>query len=177
MSTFMDLVKKRYSVRKFQNKPVEEPLLLKILEAGSLAPSACNNQPWVFIVIRKDETKKKLAAVYERAWFVTAPVILALCCDNTLAWRRQDGKNFGEVDIAIAMDHITLAATEAGVGTCWIANFNPKEARRVLELPDNVEPVVFSPLGYPAMPAGQKKRKPLDEIVHWEKFKGKYSDT
>ena len=176
MSAFMDLVKKRYSVRSFQTKPVEESLLLKILETGSLAPSACNNQPWVFIVIRKDDTKKKLAAVYERAWFVTAPVILSLCCDNSQSWHRQDGTNYGEVDIAIAMDHITLAAAEAGLGTCWIANFNALEARRALELPDNIEPIVFTPLGYPAIAPAQKKRKPLAEIVHWEKFKGKYSD-
>jgi nitroreductase len=175
MSAFMELAKKRYSVRSFQNKPVEETLLLKILETGSLAPSACNNQPWVFIVIRKEATKRSLATVYERSWFVSAPVILALCCDMSQAWRRKDGRNYGEVDVAIAMDHITLAAAEAGLGTCWIANFIEKEARRVLELPDNVEPVVFSPLGYPAIPATPKKRKRLDEIVHWEKFNGAYS--
>jgi nitroreductase len=172
----MELVKKRYSVRGFQNKPVEESLLLKILETGSLAPSACNNQPWVIIVIRKDETKKKLAAVYERAWFMAAPVILSICCDLSQSWRRQDGKNYGDVDIAIAMDHIALAAAEAGLGTCWIGNFNRSEAKRALELPDNIEPIVFTPLGYPAIAPGQKRRKPLEEIVHWEKFRGKYSD-
>jgi nitroreductase len=176
MSAFMDLVKKRYSVRSFQNKPVEESLLLKILETGSLAPSACNNQPWVFIIIRKDATKKKLAAAYERAWFVTAPVIVALCCDLSQSWRRQDGKNYGDVDVAIAMDHITLAATEAGLGTCWIANFISQEARRILELPDNIEPVVFTPIGYSATSQTSKKRKPLDEVVHWERFNGKYSE-
>jgi nitroreductase len=176
MSCFLDLAKKRYSVRSFQDKPVEESLLLKILETGSLAPSACNNQPWVFIVVRKKETKQKLAAVYERAWFVSAPVILALCCDNSQAWRRKDGKSYGDVDIAIAMDHITLAAAEAGLGTCWIANFSNQEARRALELPETIDPVVFSPLGYPAVPAAPKKRKQLDEILHWEKFNGKYSD-
>jgi nitroreductase len=176
MSAFMELVKKRYSVRSFQNKPVEDTLLLKILETGGLAPSACNNQPWVFIVIRKEATKKNLATVYERSWFVSAPVILALCCDMSLAWRRKDGRNYGEVDVAIAMDHITLASTEAGLGTCWIANFILDEARKVLALPDTIEPVVFTPLGYPASMPPPKKRKPLDEIVHWEKFKGKYSD-
>jgi nitroreductase len=176
MSAFMELVKNRYSVRGFQNKPVEEPLILKVLEAGRLAPSACNNQPWAFIVIRKDATKKKLAAVYERAWFVSAPVILALCCDHSLAWRRKDGRSYGEVDVAIAMDHITLAATEAGLGTCWIANFVPDQARQVLELPETIEPVVFTPLGYPVTAAAQKKRKPLNEIIHWEKYNGKYSD-
>jgi nitroreductase len=176
MSAFMELVKNRYSVRGYQDKAVEETLLLKILEAGSLAPSACNNQPWAFIVIRKDETKKKLAAVYERAWFLSAPVILALCCDTTQAWRRKDGRSYGDVDVAIAMDHITLAAAEAGLGTCWIANFVPDAARHALELPENIEPVLFTPLGYPAASPTKKKRKPLNEIVHWEKYNGKYSD-
>jgi nitroreductase len=176
MSVFTELVKKRYSVRSYENKPVDEGVLLKILETGSLAPSACNNQPWVFIVIRKDETKKKLAPAYERAWFVTAPIILALCCDLSQSWRRADGKNYGYVDVAIAMDHITLAATEAGLGTCWIANFNLEAARHALGMPENMEPVVFTPLGYPSSAPSRKKRKTLDQIVHWERFGGKYSD-
>jgi nitroreductase len=176
MSAFMELVKNRYSVRDYQNKPVEESLLLKILEAGRLAPSACNNQPWAFIVIRKEATKKMLAAAYERAWFVSAPVIIALCCDLSQAWRRKDGRAYGDVDVAIAMDHITLAATEAGLGTCWIANFILDHARKVLELPESIEPVVFTPLGYPSTTPPPKKRKPLSEIVHWEKYNGKFSD-
>ena len=174
MSSFMDLVKNRYSVRGYQDKPVEEPLLLKVLEAGRLAPSACNNQPLAIIIIRSNETKKKLAAVYGRAWFVSAPVILALCCDGTQAWRRQDGRSYGDVDVAIAMDHITLAAAEAGLGTCWVGNFNLEAARTALELPETVEPVVLTPLGYPATSPAPKKRKPLNDLVHWEKFKGAY---
>jgi nitroreductase len=176
MSTFLDLAKKRYSVRSFLNKPVDDAVLLKVLETGSLAPSACNNQPWVFIVVRKEATKKKLSAVYERSWFVAAPVILALCCDMSQSWTRKDGKNFGDIDVAIAMDHITLAATEAGLGTCWIANFLVPEAKKALDLPAPIEPVVFTPLGYPSIAPEQKKRKQLEELVHWEKFNGKYSD-
>jgi nitroreductase len=174
MSAFIELAKKRYSVRAYQSKPVEEPLLLKVLEAGSLAPSACNNQPLVIIVIRKEETKKELLAAYERKWFAEAPFILALCCDLSQSWRRSDGKNYGEVDVAIAMDHITLAAAEAGLGTCWVGNFKVTEARRVLRLPENIEPVVFTPVGYPASTPPVKKRKRLDEIVHWEYYQGKY---
>jgi nitroreductase len=174
MSAFIELAKKRYSVRAYHNKPVEEPLLLKILEAGSLAPSACNNQPLVVIVIRKDETKKELLAVYERKWFADAPIILAMCCDHSQSWKRGDGKSYGDIDIAIAMDHITLAAAEAGLGTCWIGNFKALEARRVLKLPENIEPIIFTPLGYPASQPPVKKRKKLDEIVHWEYYQGKY---
>ncbi len=171
---FIDLAKKRYSVRAFQNKPVEEAVLLQILEAGRLAPSACNNQPWVFIVIRKDGSKKTLLTVYERTWLAEAPVVLALCCDRSQAWVRADGKGYGDVDVAIAMDHITLAAAEAGLGTCWIGNFKAAEARSVLRLPLNIEPVAFTPVGYPASQPPVKKRKKLDEIVHWEYYKGEY---
>ncbi|HUI91717.1 MAG TPA: nitroreductase family protein [Chitinivibrionales bacterium] len=173
MSAFIELAKKRYSVRAYESRPVEEPLLLKILEAGSIAPSACNNQPWVFIVVRKEETKKELLKAYERSWFANAPVILALCCDTTLAWKRADEKYYGDVDIAIATDHITLAAAEAGLGTCWVGNFKAAEARRILKLPETVEPVIFTPLGYPASEPPIKKRKKLDEIVHWEFYGGK----
>jgi nitroreductase len=174
MSAFIELAKKRYSVRSYQNKPVNESILLKVLEAGSLAPSACNNQPWVFIVVRTEAAKKNLLAAYERKWLAEAPVVLVLCCDRSQAWVRGDGKNYGDVDIAIAMDHITLAATEAGLGTCWIANFRASEARRVLGLPDTIEPVVFSPLGFPASEPPVKRRKKLEEIVHWERYNGKY---
>jgi nitroreductase len=176
MSTFLDLVKKRYSVRCYQDTPVDEALLLKILETASLAPSACNNQPWVFIVIRKEEGRRNLAKVYERPWFLEAPVIVSLCCDLSKSWKRKDGKNFGDIDVAIAMDHITIAAAEAGLGTCWIGNFDIAEARRVLEVPQHIEPVVFTPLGYPAIEPVPKRRKSLDEIVCWEKFGGKYGD-
>ena len=113
----------------------------------------------------------------ENEWTsTTAPVIVALCCDLSKSWQRKDGKNFGDIDVAIAMDHITIAAAEAGLGTCWIGNFDIAEARRVLELPKHIEPVVFTPLGYPAIEPVPKKRKPLDEIVCWEKFGGKYGD-
>jgi nitroreductase len=174
MSAFIDLAKKRYSVRSYQDKPVEEAMLLKILEAGILAPSACNNQPLAIIVVRKDETRKALLAAYERPWLALAPIVLALCCETSQTWRRSDGKNFGDVDVAIAMDHITLAAAEAGLGTCWIGNFKDAEARAVLKLPGNVEPVVLTPLGYPASQPPVKKRKRLQDIVHWDHYGGKY---
>lgn len=176
MSTFTELVKNRYSVRNYTDKPVDESLLLKILETASLAPSACNNQPVVVIIVRKEETKKKLAKAYERPWFVSAPYVLALCCDRSLSWQRKDGKNYGDVDVAIAMDHITLAATEAGLGTCWVANFIAEEVKIALSIPDHIEPIVLTPVGYPASAVGPKKRKPLTDIVHWEKYQGKYSE-
>jgi nitroreductase len=173
---FLELVKKRYSVRDYLDTPLDDALIEKVLDAGRLAPSACNYQPWVFIVVKKEDSRRKFETVYGRAWFIHAPVIVAVCCDRSLSWHRKaDGKDFGEIDIAIALDHITLAATEIGLGTCWIGNFNVAEAAKLLMLPASIEPIVFTPLGYPGAKAQKppKNRKSLDEIVHWEVFGGK----
>jgi len=168
---FLDLVKKRRSVRNYLDKPVDDALLEKVLEAGRLAPSACNNQPWVFIVLKDKTSRPKLAEVYKREWFLRAPVIIAVCCDHNVSWKRADGRDYGDVDVAIALDHMTLAATEAGLGTCWVANFNAPLAKKLLMLPENIEPVAFTPLGYPGPEAQPKKsRKKMDEIVFWEYF-------
>jgi nitroreductase len=168
---FLDLAKLRYSVRDYLEKSVDKPLIESVLEAGRLAPSACNKQPWVFIVIRGHEQKKQLEAVYNRAWFLQAPVIVAACCDRNATWRRSDGKDFGDIDLAIAFDHMTLAAAEAGLGTCWVGNFNVLEAKRLLKLPQNIEPVAFTPLGFPGPKASPtKSRKELGEIVFWDYY-------
>ncbi len=170
--SFSELVDKRCSVRGFSQKGVERNKILQILHAARRAPSACNNQPWIFIVCYKEETRKNPAAVYDWEWFVNAPAIIAVCFDKSVSWKRGDGKEYGEVDAAIAMDHITLQAAEMGLGTCWIGAFNADKAKRVLRLPAGVEPVPFTPLGYPQVASKKKARKPLEEIVHWEFFEG-----
>lgn len=170
---FLELVRKRHSVRDFLDKPVEQSVLLSVLEAGRLAPSTCNFQPWVFIVIQKMADRERLRAVNDRPWFLSAPVILAVCCDHSISWKRKDGKDFGDIDIAIALDHITLAAAEKDLGTCWIGSYNASEARKVLRLPTPVEPVAFTPIGYPASSSFNKVRKDLPEILHWEYYGSK----
>ena len=171
---FLDLAKKRHSVRGYLDKPVEDSLLEKVLEAGRLAPSACNRQPWVVIVLKDQASRRRLESVYNKEWFLRAPVIISVCCDHSASWKRADGKDYGIVDAAIALDHMTLAATEAGLGTCWIGAFNADQARNVLKLPENIDPIAFTPLGYPGTEAAVKKsRKKMDEIVFWEYFGGK----
>lgn len=169
----IDLIKKRFSVRSFLDKPVDDETILKVLEAGRWAPSACNIQPWTFIVIREETSKRKLETVYGKSWFLEAPVIIAACCDHKTSWKRFDGKDYGDVDIAIAFDHIVLAATELGLGTCWVGAFKSREASEILRLPENITPVAFTPLGYIASEKPLKSRKNLDEIVSWEFFGGK----
>jgi nitroreductase len=171
---FLDLAKNRYSVRAYLDKPVDEDLVMKIMEAVRFAPSACNNQPLSFIVIRDKDSRKKLETVYSRDWFLNAPCIIAVCFDKKLSWKRGDGKEYGEVDAAIAMDHLTLAATELGLGTCWIGAFKADAARAVLMLPENIEPVAFTPLGYPAASKVTKNRKDFDQLIHWEFYGGKH---
>lgn len=168
---FLDLVKKRRSVRNYLDKPVEEALLNNVLEAGRLAPSACNNQPWVFIVIKDFASRQKLANVYKREWFLRAPIIIAVCCDRSVSWKSADGRDSAAIDAAIALDHMTLAAAEAGLGTCWVCAFNAAEARKALMLPDKIDPVAFCPLGYPGPEASKPKtRKTMNDIVFRERY-------
>lgn len=165
---FLELAKKRYSVRAYKPDPVEDDKLQNVLEAARLAPTACNIQPFQFIVIHTKGKEAELRRIYSASWFVQAPIVIAACGIPSESWRRRDGKNYCDIDVTIAMDHLILAATELGLGTCWIGAFNPDAAREVLGLPDNVEPVAFTPLGYPADQSGYKSRKSLDEMVRYE---------
>jgi len=167
---FFELINKRYSVRAYQSKPVEEEKLQKILEAAKLAPTAANRQPFKVIVIHTDGKDAELKRIYRRDWFSHAPLVICVCAVQSEGWTRMDGKNYSEVDATIVMDHLILAAADLGLGTCWIAAFDPDAAREALNLPDDVEPVAFTPLGYPADNWKPKTRKPLTEIVGYEKW-------
>ena len=162
---FYEVIKKRRSIREYQDKSIEEEKLLRVLEAVRLAPSAANCQPWQFVVVKKEEIKKKFHKVYSRSWFWQAPLIICACGVKKEAWRRTDGKSYLDVDIAIAMDHLILAATAEGLGTCWIGAFNPSEVKKILGLSDDLEPIVLTPLGYPVSSPQPTHRKPLEEIV------------
>lgn len=172
---FKELVTSRYSVRHYQNKEVELHKLETILEAGRMAPSAVNFQPWQFIVINDNAQLKKLAACYHREWFTSAPACIIVCGDHKQSWRRkEDGKDHCDIDVAIAIDHMTLQAVELGLGTCWVCNFDVKKTNQLLNLPAHIEVMAFLPLGYPKTTLDEPKkiRKELNEIVHWNTFKG-----
>jgi nitroreductase len=166
---FQELIKKRYSVRAYKPDPVEEEKLQQVLEAARLAPTAANRQPFQLIVIPTAGHEAELLRIYDRKWFVQAPLVICACGLPAQGWVRMDGKPYVDVDVAIAMDHLILAATDLGLGTCWIAAFDPTAAREVLGLPDGVEPVAFTPLGYPADRPGMKKRKALSQLVRRER--------
>ena len=169
---FLELAKNRFSVRKYRSNPVTEEDLLYVLEAGRIAPSAVNYQPWHFLVIKEKENLEKLYALYHREWFQEAPVVIIILADHSQSWKRSEGKDHADIDAAIAVDHMTLAATDRGLGTCWVCNFDKQKTILTLNLPEHLEPVVFLPLGVPDQETDtnrfDSKRKPLKEIVSWE---------
>ena len=165
-----DLIEQRYSVRAYRTDPVDDEVLQKVLEAARLAPTAANRQPFQIIVIRTKGREAELRRIYDRDWFVQAPMVVCACGLPSAAWVRRDGMNYCDVDVTIVMDHLILATTELGLGTCWIGAFDPTAAREVLGLPDGVEPIAFTPLGYPADEPRAKKRKALSELVRYERW-------
>ncbi len=165
---FTDLVAGRYSVRAYRPDPVPEALLERVLEAARLAPTAANRQPFQLIVVHTAGRQAELKRVYNREWFVQAPLVICACALPAQAWVRRDGKNYADVDVTIAMDHLILAAADAGLGTCWVAAVDPPAAREILCLPPGVEPIALTPLGYPADSLRPNERKPLDDLVRYE---------
>jgi nitroreductase len=174
MQSFLELAKSRYSVRNFLSAPVGDEILNYILDCGRVAPSAANYQPWLILVVREEKLKQELWTTYPRDWLRQAPVILVFLGDHHQAWKRRDGKDHTDIDMAIIIDHITLAAAEQGLGTCWICNFDAAKCRQILDLPDHLEPIAFLPLGYPAIPADQTSRhlvrKPTEEIIKFDRI-------
>lgn len=164
---FIDLVKTRYSVRSYEARPVEREKLDYILECVRLAPSAVNFQPWRFAVVTDSEKLAALKTAYAREWIQTVPCMIVACGNHDEAWHRKtDGKDHADVDVSIAVEHLCLAATEQGLGTCWVCNFDTERCREVMNLPENLEPIALIPVGYPAEHAvPEKKRKSLEEIL------------
>lgn len=164
---FRALAAARYSVRAYRPDPIPEALLEQLLETVRLAPSACNRQPFRVVVLPTRGREGDLLRIYPKPWFVEAPLVLAVCAVGAEAWTRSrhDGWNAAETDATIAMDHLLLAAADRGLGTCWVAAFDPAAARDVLALPDGIVPVAFTPLGWPADAPGPKERRPRAELV------------
>lgn len=171
-SRFIDLISSRYSCRSYSDAPVSREIVMKILEAARLAPSACNRQPWRFVVVTDESTRARILAK-SREGFRKAPVLIVACGDHSTAWHRTaDNKDHTDVDIAIAVEHICIAATSLGLGSCWVCSFDTDAAREAIDLPADWEPIALIPIGYPAddSQVPQKIRKSDDEIIRWGKF-------
>ncbi|NLA48814.1 MAG: nitroreductase [Bacteroidales bacterium] len=169
---YYDLIQSRESIRSYDPaRSVPKIILKKILDAGRLAPSACNIQPWKFLVASSPEMLGKLRECYQRDWFRDAPHILVVAGMKDKSWVRSwDAYNSIETDLAIAMAHIILAAENEGLGTCWIAAFNPTVLRKALDLGESEVVYGITPLGYPKpgfVKKGTKNRKSLNEIAEF----------
>lgn len=167
-----ELIENRYSVRAYLPQPVERDKIDYILECARLAPSACNLQPWKFYIITDSSVIQKIQDSYNREWFKTAPTHIVVCKDSTISWKRttSDNKDFGDVDAAIAAEHICLAAAEIGLGTCWVCNFKPEILAKALDLPSNLEAIAIFPLGYidkEKSSLSEKNRKSFSSIAQW----------
>jgi nitroreductase len=161
-----EIINKRFSCRSYRSDPVPENILQQVLEAGRLAPTAKNLQPFKIVVIDTVKNQEKLKAIYNREYFLKAPLILGIYGNKKDNWvRSYDNKEHYPVDCAIVMDHMVLTATSLGLGTCWICAFDPVPARALVSLPAEYEPVAFTPLGYPAVQGKPQPKKSLTELV------------
>ncbi|MGM0431748.1 MAG: nitroreductase family protein [Spirochaetota bacterium] len=165
---FYETVRKRFSVRSFENKPVEPEKLERILEAARLAPSAKNLQQCRYVVVTDKEKIEQLAQASYNQTFVGEAAAVIVCCSDTDKATMRCGHAHYTIDVGIALEHAALAAVAEGLGGCWIGSFKPEEVRKILGIPDSIEVVELYPLGYPAADAKPlKTKKPLEEIVSY----------
>jgi nitroreductase len=167
---FFEVITNRYSVRAYKPDPVEDDKLRRILDAAQVAPTAVNRQPFQLIVIHTQGKEAELRRIYKHEWFTQAPVIICICGVKSEAWTRWDGRNYCDVDVAIAMDHLILAAVNEGLSTCWVGAFDEQAAREVLGIPPEVEPLAFTPVGFAADQPRERTRKALADLVRFERW-------
>ena len=167
----MKTIRRRCSMRNYQIKPVEEKKLNSILEAARLAPSASNRQEWRFIVVKNKTTRQRLMKAAKGQSFVgEAPVVIA-CCAQTDNHIMSCGQLCYPIDVAIAIEHMVLKATEEGLGTCWVGAFYENQVKEILDIPKDIRVVELLTLGYPTDPCTKHKdRLGFKEIVMYERW-------
>jgi len=163
----LNLISKRRSVREYTTDEIEQEKIDYLIECARLAPSASNRQPWKFVIVKSPEKRELLQQCYHREWLTQPPVCIIALAETTQSWKRSfDGKDHGEIDVTIALEHIVLAAAEKGLGTCWICNFNINLCKELFLFPENLVPVAILPIGYPAKePEEITNRKSTQEIT------------
>jgi len=169
---FLEIVEKRKSIRAYKNIEVEKEKLDYVLEAFRKAPSAKNLQPWKLVVVTDKNVIKNLAIACRNQTFISeAPIAIVACAKEEEAFGTMGGYlNSYPVDIGISFEHLVLAATEQGLGTCWIGAFNEKAVKEVIGVPENIRVVAATPLGYPDEQGRERGRKPIGDIVSYNKY-------
>ena len=162
-----EAIERRRSVRTYKPDVPSADMLYQVVEAARLAPSACNKQPWRFYVVTDKDVLAELAKSYAREWFATAPAVIVVAGNHADSWHRADGKDHCDIDVAIAAEHIALAAAALELGTCWVCNFDVAQVSRTLDIEQGWEPIVLLPIGYPADDASEReiKRKPIEDVA------------
>lgn len=164
---FVALARQRYSCRAYRPDSIPLEQLGRVLEAMRLAPSACNRQPYRAYILKTSEHRDALRRCYHRDWLVSGPLVIIMVACLDRAWCHRDGTNLGIIDATIAFDHLVMAATAEGLGTCWIAAFAEPELRSLLGLSEHARVVAMTPIGYPADRAPVKERADLDNLVQF----------
>jgi nitroreductase len=168
--TVLEAIRKRYSCRAYQDKPIEREKLESIFEAARLAPSAKNLQDWRFVAVTDKETKRKIAqAANNQTFLQNAGAIIVACSVSNEVMRC--GQAVGPIDVAIALEHIALQATELGLASCWIGSFYPEKVRPIVGMPEDVAIIELLALGYPADNRKEPNREPLEKILCYEKWR------
>jgi nitroreductase len=166
-----DAIRTRKSVRAWSDRPVEEDRLERVLSAARLAPSASNRQEWRFVVVSDPDLRRRVGIEAAAQEFVAAAPIVLACCAETDGRVMRCGQAAYPIDVAIVMDHLTLAAAAEGLGTCWVGSFDEGKVREILGIPPAVRVVQLMPLGYPRDPSPvAKQRLALSAIVHRERW-------
>jgi nitroreductase len=172
-----EAIKTRRSVRSYSSQPIPADLLERMRQALRLAPSAGNYQPWHFILVVDPDMRRKLAkAANDQLWMADAPVIVVGCGSAERSYKKVGGhRSSVDIDVAIAIDHLTLAAVAEGLGTCWIAAFDEGQVMELLGIPSEVRVVAMTPLGYPSSPelnypVDESRRKPAKEIFSTDRY-------
>ena len=166
----LEAIRKRQSVRNYQNKEIPEEILQEILEAGRLAPSASNRQGCKFILVKDEHLKQKLVPVCRNQKFIGEASVVIVGCATNLEHIMPCGEHSYPIDLAIALDHMSLQAAALGLGTCWIGAFYQDEVKEILDVPEGVRVVNLLTLGYPKKLGTKTGRKPLSEIICYNKY-------
>jgi len=166
----LEAIGSRYSCRAYEDKPVEQEKLDEIFEAARLAPSAKNLQDWRFVVVRDGKTKVRLAEAANNQMFLSKAGVIIIACSNN-EYVMAGGQAVGPIDVAIALEHISLQATELGLGTCWIGSFKEEKVREVAGIPDDIQIIELMGLGYPADKRKEPKRQAIEDILCYDKWR------
>jgi len=165
----MEAIRNRFSCRSYQDRPIEREKLDCILEAARLAPSAKNLQDWRFVVVTDKQLRQRIVEAANNQKFLEDAAAIIVGCSNS-DYVMRCGQPVGPIDVAIAMEHIALQAAELGLGTCWIGSFYPEKVRAILNIPNNIAVIELMALGYPAESPKEPVRRPLEDIVCYEKW-------